>query len=83
MSGLCPDQVVLSHRHGMAVMTKHFLSLTLPTIEDTRWSNRYGEWMMDGDWIIETGITDAEQREDTAATGVIRLQRWEVGGFRA
>ncbi|CNE46580.1 Uncharacterised protein [Yersinia intermedia] len=36
-----------------------------------------------GDWLTESGITDAEQLEVTAAPGVIRLQRWEGGGFGA
>ncbi|MCB5300583.1 hypothetical protein LH410_22315 [Yersinia intermedia] len=36
-----------------------------------------------GDWLTESGITDAEQLEVTAAPGVLRLQRWEGGGFGA
>jgi hypothetical protein len=39
--------------------------------------------MMDGDWIIESDITDAEQQEVTAAPGVRRLWRREDGVFRA
>jgi len=36
-----------------------------------------------GDWLTESGITDAEQLEVTAAPGVIRLRRREVDVFRA
>jgi len=36
-----------------------------------------------GDWIIESGITDAEQLESNATPGVIRLQRREVEGGKA
>ncbi|MGC0803872.1 hypothetical protein WKH02_03855 [Pantoea agglomerans] len=35
--------------------------------------------MMDGDWIIESDITDAEQQEVTAAPGARRLWRREDG----
>jgi hypothetical protein len=39
--------------------------------------------MMDGDWIIESDITDAEQQEATAAPGARRSWRREDGVFRA
>ncbi|WP_186368113.1 hypothetical protein [Yersinia kristensenii] len=42
-----------------------------------------GEVIIGGDWLTESGITDAEQLEVTAAPGVIRLWRREVGKFRA
>ena len=35
------------------------------------------------DWLTESGITNAEQLEVTAAPGVLRLQRREVDVFRA
>ncbi|MGF6189163.1 hypothetical protein [Serratia sp. 2723] len=41
-----------------------------------------GELIIGGDWIIESGITDVEQMEITAAPGVIRLRRREDGGFK-
>lgn len=39
-----------------------------------------GELVIGGDWLTESGITDAAQLEVTAALGVIRLLRREVGG---
>ncbi|ANS44997.1 MULTISPECIES: hypothetical protein [Serratia] len=36
-----------------------------------------------GDWLIESGITGAEQLEIIAAPGVIRLRRREGNRFRA
>ncbi|CAI1642159.1 HSP20-like domain of uncharacterised function (DUF1813) [Serratia grimesii] len=47
------------------------------------WVWEYGELIIGGDWIIESGITDVAQLEITAAPGVLRLQRREVGEFRA
>lgn len=47
------------------------------------WVRENGELIIAGDWIIESGITDTEQLEITAAPGVIRLQRREDGAFRA
>ncbi|BFI48058.1 hypothetical protein [Yersinia pseudotuberculosis] len=47
------------------------------------WVRENGEVIIGGDWLTESGITDAEQLEMTAAPGVIRLQRREVEGFRA
>jgi hypothetical protein len=41
------------------------------------WVRENGELIIGGDWI-----TDVRQLEVIAATGVIRLQRWEVGGFK-
>ncbi|MGE4969209.1 hypothetical protein [Yersinia enterocolitica] len=34
-----------------------------------------------GGWFTESGITDAEQLEVTAARGVLRLRRREEEGF--
>jgi hypothetical protein len=42
-----------------------------------------GEVIIGGDWLTESGITDAEQLEVNAAPGVIRLQRREEEVFRA
>nr|WP_260655059.1 hypothetical protein [Yersinia intermedia] len=42
-----------------------------------------GELVIAGDWLTESGITGAEQQEVTAAPGVIRLRRREVGAFEA
>ncbi|WP_261371525.1 hypothetical protein [Yersinia frederiksenii] len=39
--------------------------------------------IIDGDWLTESGITDAEQQEVTAAPGVIRLRRREDEVFKA
>ncbi|MFT2792255.1 hypothetical protein ACMV5I_19605 [Serratia sp. T13T92] len=47
------------------------------------WVRQNGELIIAGDWIIESGITDAEQLEITAAPGVIRLQRRDNGRFQA
>ncbi|GAB2948272.1 SymE family type I addiction module toxin [Hafnia psychrotolerans] len=41
------------------------------------WVRDNGELIIGGDWLIESGITDAEQLEITAALGVIRLRRRE------
>lgn len=49
----------------------------------TDWVRENGELIIGGTWIIESGITDAEQLEITAAPGVIRLRRREDGGFQA
>ncbi|KEY59571.1 SymE family type I addiction module toxin [Serratia sp. DD3] len=48
-----------------------------------RWVQENGELVIAGDWLTESGITNAEQLEVTAAPGVIRVQRREEGGFRA
>ncbi|TCV90990.1 SymE family type I addiction module toxin [Biostraticola tofi] len=47
------------------------------------WVRENGELIIGGDWLTESGIASAEQLEVTAAPGVLRLQRREVGGFRA
>jgi len=47
------------------------------------WVRENGEVIIGGDWLTESGITDAEQLEVTAAPGVIRLRRREVDVFRA
>ncbi|CAI2154309.1 HSP20-like domain of uncharacterised function (DUF1813) [Serratia fonticola] len=47
------------------------------------WVRENGQLIIGGDWLTESGITEAEQLEITAAPGVIRLQRREVGVFRA
>ncbi|MGT3163417.1 hypothetical protein ACVSUJ_10150 [Yersinia enterocolitica] len=47
------------------------------------WVRENGELIIAGNWISESGITNAEQLEITAALGVIRLQRWEVEAFEA
>lgn len=47
------------------------------------WVRENGELIIGGDWLTESGIASAEQLEVTAAPGVIRLQRREVGVFRA
>ncbi|MNG82123.1 hypothetical protein D3C79_408170 [compost metagenome] len=47
------------------------------------WVRQNGELVIGGDWLTESGITDAAQLEVTAAPGVIRLLRREVRGFRA
>jgi hypothetical protein len=41
------------------------------------WVRDNGELIIGGDWLIESGITDAEQLDITAAPGVIRLRRRE------
>lgn len=43
------------------------------------WVRQNGELVIGGDWLTESGITDAEQLEITAAPGIIRLRRREVG----
>ncbi|TQI82467.1 hypothetical protein FHU10_2555 [Serratia fonticola] len=47
------------------------------------WVRENGEVIIGGDWLTESGITEAEQLEITAAPGVLRLQRREVDVFRA
>ncbi|MCS3406455.1 hypothetical protein [Serratia sp. AKBS12] len=47
------------------------------------WVRQNGELIIGGDWLTESGITDAEQLEVAAASGVIRLQRREVEVFNA
>ncbi|CAI1640757.1 HSP20-like domain of uncharacterised function (DUF1813) [Serratia grimesii] len=47
------------------------------------WVRENGELIIGGDWLTESGITNAEQLEVTAALGVLRLQRREDGGFQA
>ncbi|WP_176393578.1 hypothetical protein [Yersinia kristensenii] len=42
-----------------------------------------GEVIIGGDWITESGITNAEQLEITAAPGVLQLQRREMEVFKA
>ncbi|ARY99824.1 hypothetical protein QMA0440_00456 [Yersinia ruckeri] len=46
------------------------------------WVRENGEVIIGGDWLTESGITNAEQLEVTAAPGVLRLQRREVEVFR-
>ncbi|MCF1610804.1 hypothetical protein LQ759_12970 [Serratia marcescens] len=41
-----------------------------------------GEQVIAGDWLSQPGITEAEHLEISAAPGVIRSRRREVGGFR-
>ena len=50
---------------------------------DADWVRQNGELVIAGDWLTESRITDVEQLEITAAPGMIRLRRREVGGFRA
>ncbi|MBL5862567.1 hypothetical protein JBO49_18370 [Serratia fonticola] len=45
------------------------------------WVRQNGELIIGGDWITESGITNAEQLEITAAPGMIRLQRREDREF--
>jgi len=47
------------------------------------WVRQNGELIISGEWLTESGITDAEQLEIAAAPGVIRLQRREEEVFRA
>ncbi|MGE6472598.1 hypothetical protein [Serratia proteamaculans] len=47
------------------------------------WVRQNGELVIGGDWLTESGITDTEQQEVTAAPGIIRLRRREEEGFRA
>ncbi|WON75610.1 hypothetical protein [Serratia sp. UGAL515B_01] len=47
------------------------------------WVRENGELVIAGDWLTESGITDAEQLEVTAAPGVLRLRRREEDVFRA
>ncbi|MDN0117863.1 hypothetical protein QVN83_02570 [Yersinia frederiksenii] len=35
------------------------------------------------DWLTDIGITHAEQLDISTVPSIIRLQRWEVGVFRA
>ncbi|CNC14977.1 HSP20-like protein [Yersinia ruckeri] len=46
------------------------------------WVRENGEVIIGGDWLTESGITNAEQLEVTTAPGVIRLRRREVEVFR-
>ncbi|WP_261230259.1 hypothetical protein [Serratia entomophila] len=46
------------------------------------WVRENGQLIIGGGWIIESGITDAEQLEVSVETGVIQLQRREVEGFK-
>ncbi|QDW35405.1 hypothetical protein FFE93_003495 [Yersinia sp. KBS0713] len=46
------------------------------------WVRENGELVIAGDWLTESGITDAEQLEVTAAPDVLRLQRREGEVFR-
>ncbi|NIH12243.1 MAG: type I toxin-antitoxin system SymE family toxin [Serratia symbiotica] len=41
------------------------------------WVRENGELIIGGDWLSESGITDAEQLEIIAAPGVIRVRRRE------
>ncbi|EKN5930983.1 TPA: hypothetical protein ACX4EX_000009 [Yersinia enterocolitica] len=45
------------------------------------WVREKGGVIIGGDWLTQSGIIDAAQLEVTAAPGVLRLQRREVGGF--
>ncbi|EPZ8125474.1 hypothetical protein ACXV6R_003351 [Yersinia enterocolitica] len=47
------------------------------------WVRENGEVIIGGDWLTESGITDAEQLEVNATPGVLRLQRREDGVFKA
>ncbi|MCW6544040.1 hypothetical protein NFB77_14570 [Yersinia ruckeri] len=47
------------------------------------WVRENGELIIGGEWSTESGITDAEQLEVTAAPGVLRFRRREDGVFRA
>jgi hypothetical protein len=47
------------------------------------WVRENDQLIIGGDWIAESGIINVAQLEITAAPGVIRLQRREVGGFEA
>ncbi|MGM0511221.1 hypothetical protein BFS14_10085 [Serratia fonticola] len=47
------------------------------------WVRQNGELIICGDWLTESGITDAEQLEITTTPGVIRLRQREDGVFRA
>ena len=47
------------------------------------WVRENGQLIIGGDWLTESGITEAEQLEITAAPGVIRLQRRKEDVFRA
>ncbi|VXC38150.1 conserved hypothetical protein [Enterobacterales bacterium 8AC] len=52
-------------------------------LQGADWVRENGEVIIGGDWLTEFGIANAEQLEVTAAPGVLRVQRREVGGFRA
>ncbi|VEA67782.1 HSP20-like domain of uncharacterised function (DUF1813) [Serratia plymuthica] len=41
------------------------------------WVRQNGELVIAGDWLIDAGITEAEQLEIATAPGVIRLRRQE------
>ncbi|MDY7606681.1 hypothetical protein SSB95_15535 [Serratia marcescens] len=45
------------------------------------WARENGEVIISGDWLTESGITDAEQLELIIAPGVLRMQRREVETF--
>jgi hypothetical protein len=47
----------------------------------TDWVRQNDELVIGGDWLTDSGITDAAQLDVTAAPGVIRLRRREGGGF--
>ncbi|WP_434461600.1 hypothetical protein ACMV5L_23180 [Serratia plymuthica] len=47
------------------------------------WVRQNGELVIGDDWLAGSDITDTEQLEITATTGVIRLQQQEVDVFRA
>ncbi|OMQ20230.1 hypothetical protein [Serratia oryzae] len=47
------------------------------------WVRDNGELIIGGDWLTESGITDAEQLELIIAHGMLRLQRREVDVFKA
>ena len=47
------------------------------------WVRDNGEVIIGGDWLTESGITDTEQLEVAATSGVIRLWRREVEVFNA
>lgn len=47
------------------------------------WVRQNGELVIGGDWLIDAGITDAEQLEIATAPGVIRLRRREEKVLKA
>ncbi|HHQ4306638.1 hypothetical protein [Serratia fonticola] len=47
------------------------------------WVRQNGELIIGGDWLTESGITNAEQLEITVAPRVIRLQQRKVEVFKA
>jgi len=46
------------------------------------WVQQNGELVIGGDWLTESGISDAGQLDFTASPGVIRLQWREDGALR-